>query len=55
MGLPRAGLVLKKPMDNKTRKTWEIKFKVPESNAKRCPKLNTIIERVVRKDSLDND
>ena len=42
-------------MDNKTSKTWETKFKVPESNATRCPKLNTIIAGVVRKDSLDED
>ena len=46
---------LKKPADNKTRKTWETKFKVPESDATRCPKLDTIIEGVVRKDSLDED
>ena len=46
--------VLKKPA-NKTCKTWETKFKVPESDATRCPKLNTIIEGVVRKDSLDKD
>ena len=43
---------LKKPADNKTRKTWETKFK---SDATRCPKLDTIIEGVVRKDSLDED
>ena len=46
---------LKKPADNKTRKTWETKFKVPESDATRCPKLDTIIEGVVRKDSLYED
>ena len=46
---------LKKPADNKTRKIWETKFKVPESDATRCPKLDTIIEGVVRKDSLHED
>ena len=47
--------VLKKPMDNKTRKTWEKKFKVPESDTTRCPKLDSIIEGAVKRDSLDED
>ena len=40
---------LKKPIDNKTRKTWEAKFRVPECEVTRCPKLDTIIEEVVKK------
>ena len=46
---------LKKPADNKTRKAWETKFKVPESDATRCPKLDTVIEGVVKRDPLDKD
>ena len=42
-----------KTADNKIRKTWETKFKVSESDATRCPKLDTIIKGVVRKDSFD--
>ena len=47
--------VLKNPADNKTRKTWEMKFKVPESDTTRCPKLDSIIEGAVKRDSLDED
>ena len=43
---------LKKPMDNKTHKIWETKFKVLESNTIRCHKLDTIIEGA---DSLDKN
>ena len=46
---------LKKPVDSKTCKVWETKFKVPESDATRCLKLNTVIEGVVKRDSLDED
>jgi len=34
---------LRKPIDNKTCKAWEAKFQVPECDATRCPKLDTII------------
>ena len=34
---------LKKPTDDKTTKIWKTKFKVPESDATRCSKLDTII------------
>ena len=47
--------LLKKPIDNKTRKTWEGKFRVPKSHVARCPKLDTIIEEVVKKDTIDED
>ena len=46
---------LRKPVDNKTRKTWESKFRVPECDTTRCPKLDTIIEDVVKKDAIDED
>ena len=46
---------LRKPMDNKTRKTWESKFRVPECDTTRCPKLDTIIEDVVKKAAIDED
>ena len=46
---------LRKPVDNKTRKTWESKFRVPECDSIRCPKLDTIIEDVVKKDAVDED
>ena len=46
---------LKKPIDNKTRKTWEAKFRVPESDVTRCPKLAVIIKEVVEKDAIDED
>ena len=34
---------------------WETKFKVPESDATRYPKLDRIIEGVVNRDLLDKD
>ena len=46
---------LRKPVDNKAHKTWESKFRVPECNATRCPKLDTIIEDAVKKDAIDDD
>ena len=46
---------LKKPVENKTRKGWEEKFQVPECDATRCPKLDSIIEDVIKKDAVDED
>ena len=46
---------LKKPIDNKTRKAWEAKFRTLECDATRCLKLDTIIEEVVKKDAIDED
>lgn len=42
-------------MDNKTRKTWESKFQVPECEVTKCFKLDSIIKEVVKKDAVDND
>ena len=46
---------LKKPTHNKTRKIWETKFKVSESDTTRCPKLDTIIKGAIKRDTLDKD
>ena len=46
---------LKKPTDNKTHKTWEFKFWIPKCEVTSCPKLNTIIKEVVKKDAVDDD
>ena len=46
---------LKKPIDNKTRKTWKAKFQVPESDVTRCLNLAAIIKEVVEKDAIDED
>ena len=37
---------LKKPADNKTRKTWEMKFKVPESDATRCSNSTALLREL---------
>ena len=41
--------------DNKTRKALEAKSKVPECDAVRCPKLDTVVEGVLKKVALDED
>jgi len=46
---------LRKLVNNKTHKMWEARFQVPECDATRCPKLDTIIEDVVKKDAVDED
>jgi len=46
---------LKKPAENKTRREWVERFQVPECDATRCPKLDSIIEDVVKKDAVDED
>ena len=46
---------VRKPADNKTRKAWEMKFRIPECDAVRYPKLDTIVEGDLKKDALDKD
>jgi len=46
---------LKKPVENKPHKEWEERFQVPECDATRCPKLDSIIEDVVKKDAVDEN
>ena len=46
---------LKKPIDNKTQKALVAKFRTPKCDAARCPKLDMIIEEVVKKDAIDED
>ena len=47
--------VVRKPADNKTRKAWQMKFRLPECDTVRYPKLNTIVEGDLKKDALDKD
>ena len=50
----KLAFALKKHADNKTHKTWKMKFKVPENKATRC--LNsTALSRGYKRDSLDED
>ena len=46
---------LKKPIDNKTHKTWQAKFRIPECDVTRYPKLDTIIKEVIKKYAIDED
>ena len=56
LDLPRAGLELTKPVDNKTRKTWETKFQSPpENNITRFLKLDIFIKGVIKRNLLDKD
>ena len=34
---------------------WESKFRIPECDVTRCPKLDTIIKEVVKKDAVNED
>jgi hypothetical protein len=50
-----ATFCLSRPVDNKTRRSWLEKFGVPEGDATRCPKMDTIIKGELPKEAMESD
>ena len=46
---------LLRPVDNKTRKSWLMQYRLPKEDKTRCPKLDSIIKDELPKEVLEVD